>query len=662
MNSTSSSLGSPPQPVSNLNVVLSNNNTTATLNWSSVSQATGYVVESRANTQTKFTVHGISNSTSYTINNLDQAMVYFFRITAFNTNGYTSHNEQVTIPNPVAPNNVKILMIAGQSNAQGYGDYVNTSIDTCPPGVLQYCIGDQYSQGKSRPGTVQPFTTEPMDDNDRADLIGHSAAFARAYKNANPNDTLIMINVAVSSAGFINSSRNWTVNTGNVFTRARNAMQTLRTQYPDAQWIGISWLQGESDRFDLPTNYKSNLLAVFNAFRQVAGSNIPICVLSMVPEWIQGENGAQAIQRVHQAIPSLLPYTSFAFGPTGYASTNNDTIHYNAAGQRVLGSTLYNSLATARNNVRPVPTQLQLVSRTTTSVTISFEGSGSSFTVNYTSGTTQTQTANGSPVTISNLTPNTTYSIQISATHPSGTSSLSQALNVKTEANQQQPNPPTNTTPTLNLRSSSISLGNSVETISDSGYTFNFLTDKPVRGELNNVPVIRFSNGQALVNTTMTYTTKTTFMMMFNWSGLIGGNFQNFFSTANTNSSLTLFALLLGTVGSPLQLFNNSSLTNSSLIPQKEKWYVVFCVFDSTTNSAIMYANGTEVARGSCVITNASAYTGVTLNGMYNGTNLQNSFPFDMTEFTVWRDVVLSPTEISTRTSDLAAEYDVVLG
>jgi hypothetical protein len=384
----------------------------------------------------------------------------------------------------------------------------------------------------------------------------------------------------------------------------------------------------------------------------------------MVPEWVATESGAQAVQRAHQAIPSLLPYTSFASGPTGFASANNNTIHYNAAGQRVIGTTLFNSLATARNNVRPVPSQLQLVSRTTTSVTISFEGAASSFTVNYTnSGTTRTQSTNGSPVTISNLTPNTTYSIQINATHPSGTSGLSQALNVTTVANQQpEPETPTSTTPTLNIRSASVNPGNAIETISDSGYTFNFLGDKPIRDSLNSVPIIKFATGQALINTSMTYTTKTTFMVMFNWGGVIGGNYQNFFSTANTNSSLNLFALLIQNIGSPLQLFNNTVLTGSSFVPEKDKWYVVFCVFDSTTNSAVMYADGTEVGRGPCTITSASAYTGVTLNGMYNGTDLANSFPFDLTEFAVWRDVVLSPTEISSRTSALADEYDVVLG
>lgn len=71
---------------------------------------------------------------------------------------------------------------------QGQGEAYSASIDTSPPNVIQYCIGDSYSQvRKSRPGLFAR-AVEPMDDggNNLGAVIGPCLSFARSYMADNP--------------------------------------------------------------------------------------------------------------------------------------------------------------------------------------------------------------------------------------------------------------------------------------------------------------------------------------------------------------------------------------------------------------------------------------------------------------------------------------------
>lgn len=664
-NTSSSTIGQKPSPVSTLNVSLSGS--TVQLSWTAATGATGYVVQSRANTESKLQTQGVTNGLTYAVSGLDPTMVYWFRVTSFNKSGYSFHIEASTVPPPlpsvnVPPSNVKIMMFAGQSNMQGQGEPYSASIDTGHPNVIQYSIGDQYSQNKSRAGTFVS-AAEPMDDggNELGAVIGPCLSFARSFVAANPTDTLILVQLAVSSSAFSNGSLNWTVGSGNLYQRALSVMNTVSAAYPTAELIGIGWCQGESDVGLGASTYRTRLLELFNAFRSSfpkASASTPISIISMVPEWVSENSSRQEIQSVHQLIPNILPYTSFNIGATGSRSSNN--IHYNAAGQRINGTILFNALSAARANERPVPTGLRLVSNTSSSITVSFEGAGSSFTVVYklaSGGSEQTINTSNKTVTLSGLSAGTAYSIQVRA----GSSALSNAINASTAVPTE---PPSNlTSPTLSLRSSTLgSSGTPVTSMSDSGFTFNSMGSAPLVGQVGSIKTISFTPTTSLYNSTLTFGSKCTWMIMFNLPKDIESGHNCLLCTRQT---ATFMAMNTGEgnteAGKRLQLFNDQIVTPTTVVPSANKWYVIFGVWDGTTNSSIIYLNGSVIGTGPCA-NNISGNTALCVNGLTNGSsNPSITFTYDMAEVGIWRDVALTPSEVTSRTTQLATQYGVTL-
>ena len=237
---SSSTIRQKPSPVSTLNVGLYGNS--AQLTWTAASGADGYVVQSRANVESEFQTHGVTTGLAYTIFGLDPTMIYWFRITSYNKSGYSFHVETSAIPTVTDPSSVKIMLFAGQSNMQGQGETYSASLDTSPPNVIQYCIGDSYSQvRKTRPGLFAR-AAEPMDDggSNINGAIGPCLSFARSYMAANPTHTLVLVNVAVSGSGF-SIEPNWTAGTGSLYQRALSTMNTVNRTYPTAELIGIGY-------------------------------------------------------------------------------------------------------------------------------------------------------------------------------------------------------------------------------------------------------------------------------------------------------------------------------------------------------------------------------------------------------------------------------------
>jgi len=269
--------------------------------------------------------------------------------------------------------NVRVVLIGGQSNGVGEGEYYDPILDTFNgTNVYQFIIGDQCSTWNvlhtsicptntvlapqyslfPHAGQVVPYTSEPLIDANPStgtysNLIGFGMKWIQLWAANNPGLSLIVIQAAISSSSF--SSGYWPV--GDIaYNRAVAAQHQVMALYPNATFLGILWSQGESDVGISTTTYLNYIIPTFQGFRSTfinASSTLPIAILSLSQYWVaQTGSSAAQIQTALQLIPSYLAHTTFVFG--GGSATDSSSsdilygnIHYNAVGQRINGFNLY---------------------------------------------------------------------------------------------------------------------------------------------------------------------------------------------------------------------------------------------------------------------------------------------------------------------------------
>lgn len=124
--------------------------------------------------------------------------------------------------------------------------------------------------------------------------------------------------------------------------------------------VAMIWSQGEQDRVKIASDgdawYAGKLDDFFGWVRTtLALPQLPIIVMSQTPDTIEGSAGGQAINRVHEATPNRLKWTTYVYGPEGYAKTN-ENIHFTTPGHTLRGKMASAALPKAKLNnsvIRP---------------------------------------------------------------------------------------------------------------------------------------------------------------------------------------------------------------------------------------------------------------------------------------------------------------------
>ena len=258
----------------------------------------------------------------------------------------------------------ELIVSIGDSNNQGNGAYYNSSIDYAGANVLQYVIGDGFSNTanysttllNSLSGTLQP-AFEPMYDggHDFANLIGNLVALSRLRQNP-----AILVQAAVGSA----SIADWT---SGLLQRAITAAMTANS-IPAV--VIFTWVHMDADVANntLPADYLSNLMSIITTVRSYFGSQTPFLIGSIVPEWVQNPSFlgfynyspsvASALQDVQRSIPNLVPYTSYSNMLPGYQSCIQiQGSHFSATGQRLMAEffsqAYYRAVANTQTGTTP---------------------------------------------------------------------------------------------------------------------------------------------------------------------------------------------------------------------------------------------------------------------------------------------------------------------
>jgi hypothetical protein len=259
-----------------------------------------------------------------------------------------------------------VWLLAGQSNTSGRAaDFDSARIDVSDPRYWQYAASGPYANRIS-------LAVEPLGFPDSTTGMGIANAFAQKYLASVPvSRKLLVVPAAYGGTGFIvpdtnGGQRTWLTSAANDGNNLyENAIQqtlaALAAAGPKARLAGILWLQGETDALNgssgAPAAYAGRLDALIDGFRSRFGiADLPFILGQMRADVIANGSTFQTVNAVHIDTPRRKVRTAFAYGPVGAAFYNNDTLHYNAAGERFNGAAMFNVVATAlANNVGTAP-------------------------------------------------------------------------------------------------------------------------------------------------------------------------------------------------------------------------------------------------------------------------------------------------------------------
>ncbi len=249
-----------------------------------------------------------------------------------------------------------LIAVMGQSNASGYGLTIDaTGYDFTDPRVYQYPAAGQTYAGS----IVQAY--EPLRHPDRTSTpgipfgVGPALTFGKLYADANPGRRVLLVPAAYQGARLVGSD--WDPAVPGTFLTAAVTQVNAATAAAGAgaRLAAILWVQGETDALSNVTQatYQAKLVALIAYLRAnlTGGSATPFLIGSMVPGWTSTPNGTSTqIAAAHAAIPAAVTRTAYVVGPSGQ-SQDSGGIHYNAAGARALGKSMFDALATASANV-----------------------------------------------------------------------------------------------------------------------------------------------------------------------------------------------------------------------------------------------------------------------------------------------------------------------
>ena len=249
-----------------------------------------------------------------------------------------------------------VILVAGQSNAQGCGTPFNAALDIAIPGIDQYaCSGPNIGTVVSAIDPLLHPAGAP------AGAIGAVMEFARSYwRDIRTNRKILIVPVAVGATSF-GSAPDYSWDYDNVSSTTNLAKLAIQRATEAVnlsaknRLVAIIWQQGESDRSLTPAfDYYAKLSKVLREFRaQIpTATNTPILVGSMVPKWIQADHGPRGeIDSQHRAIPWAFPRSVYVSGPTESAMSQDADIHYSALGAREMGRRLYTAFTLIDNTL-----------------------------------------------------------------------------------------------------------------------------------------------------------------------------------------------------------------------------------------------------------------------------------------------------------------------
>ncbi|OUE21021.1 hypothetical protein BFL36_11170 [Clavibacter michiganensis] len=235
-----------------------------------------------------------------------------------------------------------VVVVLGQSNAQGVGAGYDPALDVAVPGLDQLA-GSGAQAGRIVPAKDSLHHVTTWVNAGGVPSVGPGMELGRRLlAEARPGRKVLLVPAAMASTsmtgdGYYAWNPADTRARVNLFTRALGQIDQALAQDPDNRLLAVVWAQGESDATRTTGDgYQSMLLDLVDRLDARYGA-VPFLISGMVPEWLAGSSQRQAIDTAQQGLPALRPNVQYVPGAAGY-SRSEDVIHYTAPGARVMGA------------------------------------------------------------------------------------------------------------------------------------------------------------------------------------------------------------------------------------------------------------------------------------------------------------------------------------
>ena len=256
-----------------------------------------------------------------------------------------------------AARRVHVFACDGQSNMSGRGIPYSTTLDPANARVKQF-----PGRGGSA-GTIVA-AAEPLTMHDTASGIGPAFQFARNLLATLPEDDIILLVPNAHGGTMLPTDATplgwrWGV-AGNLSAQAvantNAALAAAAIAYPNAEIIfeAVLWLEGETAGTNgiAASVYQADLDALIAGYRTAyARPTLPFIMGGMVTEAIAAVSARVGINIVHSDTPYRVPNTGWTPGFAGVQ--NGDNLHYNAAGQVLVGKGLHDEYQRVKAGLRP---------------------------------------------------------------------------------------------------------------------------------------------------------------------------------------------------------------------------------------------------------------------------------------------------------------------
>ncbi|WP_299824551.1 sialate O-acetylesterase [uncultured Pontibacter sp.] len=235
----------------------------------------------------------------------------------------------------------KIFLVAGQSNAQGHGDYQES------PNLEQY--------------PVYEFDANISDIKKLKDPVGANGcyfepaqsgsawpSFAEQYHQLT-GDTLIIVQAAKGGSSChplaeTNGWGNWDPSS-NLFACSVNKTKLAEDKL-NTKLAGIIWSQGENDADAInkgiisASQYKQSLTKLINNYRAMFGSNLKFYIIQTGYHTASAPEGFTAVQQIQQEVADEDTNTFVVYDKTKdfiKLGWMKDVVHYNQNGLNDIG-------------------------------------------------------------------------------------------------------------------------------------------------------------------------------------------------------------------------------------------------------------------------------------------------------------------------------------
>jgi len=263
----------------------------------------------------------------------------------------------------IPTSNFDIIIGFIQSNMRGNAvDYDYPATDFYRPGVYQW---------DPKTNTIQ-LAAEPSPVFENVSVMNPMNRFSRAYVdggNLTAGRNLLIVNLAEGGTGVTLPDSNggtetwWPSETDpakvDLFARATTEMQAVWAAVgTGSKVIGVLANHGSTDGSNNTpkATFKTRCAEVISTIQSFLYTNsmtnlptLPYVFMQMRPSLIAAETRHKIIDDAQQELANEMPNVRYAFSPVGTTYERADSVHFNAAGMRIIGQNLYDAFSTGDN-------------------------------------------------------------------------------------------------------------------------------------------------------------------------------------------------------------------------------------------------------------------------------------------------------------------------